>query len=184
MLFWGWISNVRFRPEAVAGVQPDPAAVTCPSLSSRISTCRNYLNCKDRPRPVHRRRALRYELYPPRARSNCLHERKKVRHPRQRPVLDDLSHTGALRVQSQSVPVGLVPKSDADRRADRRNAGSGIRTDRADRIDPEVGKVSRQRDDARPACPAPPDTRSSHSESLPNDTVRRAASRLFLQKVE
>ena len=99
-------------------------------------------------------------------------------------MLDDLSHSGALRDQSQSVPVGLVPKSDVDRLADRRNAGSGIRTDRADRIDPKVARVSRQRDDARLACPAPPDTRSSHSESLRNDTVRRAVSRLFLQKVE
>ena len=99
-------------------------------------------------------------------------------------MLDDLSHAGALRVQSQSVPVGLVPNPDADRLADRRNAGSGIRTDRADRIDPKVARVIRQRDDARPVRPAPLDTRSSHSGSLPNDTVRRAVSWLFSQIAE
>ena len=143
-----------------------------------ISTCRNYPNCRGRFRPIHWRRAWRYELYPLRARSNCLHERKTVRYPRQRPVLDDLSRNGALRAQSRSVLVNHVPSSDADRLADRRNAGSGNRTGRADRIDPKVARVIRQRDDARLACPAPLDTRSAHNESLPHDAVRGVVSPL------
>jgi hypothetical protein len=106
-----------------------------------------------------------------------------ARHPRHRFVLDDLSQSGALRAQSQSVLVSLVPNFDADGLADRRNAGSGIRTDRADRIDSMVARVLQQRDDACPACPAPLDTRSSHGESIPHDTLRRAVSRLFSQTV-
>ena len=79
--------------------------------------------------------------------------------------------------------ISLGPNADAICLADHHNAGSGIRTDRADRIDPTVARLLQQRDDARPACPAPLDTRSSHSESIPNDTVRRAVSRLFSQIV-
>ena len=164
-----------------------PSAVTCPSLSSKTSTCQNYPNCRDRPRPVHWRRVLRYELYPPHARSNCLHERKTARRPRQRPrqrpLLDDLSHTGVLSVQNLSVLIGHLSNFVVNCVADRRNAGSGIRTDWADRIDPTAARVLQQKDDARPACPAPIDTRSSHSESIPHDTVRRAVSRLVSQIV-
>jgi len=81
------------------------------------------------------------------------------------------------------VLVSLGPNGDADCLADRRNAGSGIRTDRADRIDPTVAAVLQQRDDARPDFPARLDTHSSHSESLPHDAVRRVVSRPFSQIV-
>jgi len=164
-------------------IREEPAAVTCPRLISRTSTYRNYQNCRDRPLPVHWRRALQYELYPPHARSNCLHERKMARRPRRCPRLDDLSHAGALSVQSQSVLVSHFPNSVADRLAGRRNADSDIDTDRADRTDPTAGRVLQKKDGARPACPAPIDKRFSHSESKPHDTVRRVVSRLFSQIV-
>jgi len=81
------------------------------------------------------------------------------------------------------VLISLGPNADAICLADPQNAGSGICTDRADRIDPTVERLLQQRDDARLACPAPPDTHFSHSESIPHDTVKRAVSRLFSQIV-
>ena len=169
-----WVSSSRC-PATKA------SAATCPSLNSKTSTCQSYPNCRDRPLPVHCRRALRYELYPPHARSNCLHEQKTARRPRQCPLLDDLSHFGVLGVQNLSELTGYLPNYVVIRLADRHNAGNGIRTDWVDRIDPAAVGVLQKKDDARPARPAPIDTRSSHSESIPHDTVRRAVSRLVSQ---
>lgn len=77
--------------------------------------------------------------------------------------------------------MGCVPNLDANRFVDLRNAGSGIRTDRADRIHPTVVGADQQRDGARLGCPAPLDTRSSRSELLPHDTARRMFARPFSQ---
>ena len=109
----------------------------------------------------------------PRPNSRCLPTRKTARRrPRQYPLLDGPSQAAAQRVRSHSVWLSRPPHAGANRFADPHNACSRTGTDRADRIDPTAAGALQQRDSARRECLSPPDTRPSHSESLPHENVR------------
>jgi len=143
------------------------------NLVSRISTCRSYPNCKDRPRRIRRRRDAASELCRPRAHSNCLQTRKTVVLPQGGPLPDGFSLAGAPRDLNHSDLTIRDPSDDAVRRADLHNAGSGTRTDQADRIHPTVARVLRQRDGAGTGCQSRPDMNCYYSESPPHGTARR-----------
>ena len=100
---------------------------------------------------------------------------------RQSRLLDDLSHADALRAQSQIALAGPLLIAAAGRFAGRRNAGSDIRNDLADRNYPAAIEVLQPTAFSPPAYPAPLDMHSSHSESILHDTVRRVLFRLSSQ---
>lgn len=158
---------------------PEPAAVTSSSPGPRISTYRNFLNCRGRCRLARWRRASRCGLYPRRARSSCLHERKTARHHRHQFLRDDPSDSDAPGDPGRYSPLGLDPSVDAVRLADRHSACSGSRTDPADHIHVEAVRALQPRDGAHPAFPLPLRTRYSYSESTPRDTPTHASSPRF-----
>ena len=153
------------------------SAVTCPNLISTISTCRNCPNCRDRLRPIRPRRATSREFYPLRTHSSCLQTRNTVCRRRQRRLLDGPSPSAAQCVRRHCVCVNRFPNPGAKRLDDPHNAGNGIGTDLADRIEPTAAGALQQRHIARREYLAPPDTRSSNSESLPHETARRVFGR-------
>lgn len=159
------------------------SAVTCATLISTISTCRNYPNCRDRPRAIHCRRATGRGLYSPRTHSSCLQKRNTARRPRERPLLGGPSWPVAQRVRGRSVRIHRAWHHVAKRRADLHDAGSDTGTDRADRIHSTAAGALPQRYNACRERLVPPGTRPSHRESLPHETVKRVFCRPCSQTV-